>query len=149
MVSRDFLAFVVAGQAFGIPVLDVHDVIRAQPTNRVPMSGREITGMLNLRGRIVTVLDLRARLDVEPRPDDSASMYIVVHLNGEPYGLVVDSVGDVIHLDGDHREPTPPNFTPLWKSVVLGVHRMPQGLLLILDVAQVIDGARVSPERAA
>lgn len=149
MSTREFLTIKVANQEFGVPVMDIHDVLRAQAMTRVPKAGSAIAGMLNLRGRIVTALDLRSRLGLPPRSDAADSIHVVVQFDGESYGLVVDSVGDVARLDDDDREPPPKNLDPHWASLTLGVHRLENRLLLILSVGQVIDGIRARNDRAA
>lgn len=149
MTNREFLTIVVAGQEFGVPVMDIHDVLRAQAMTCVPKAGPGIAGMLNLRGRIVTALDMRSCLELQPRADAGDSIHIVVHFNGEPYGLVVDGVGDVITLADEDREAPPKNFDPYWASLITGVHRLEGRLLLVLNIERVIEAARARRPQAA
>lgn len=149
MTTREFLTIVIAGQEFGVPVMDIHDVLGAQAMTRVPTAGPGIAGMLNLRGRIVTALDMRACLELGPRADGEDSIHVVVHFNGEPYGLVVDGVGDVICLDDDDCEQPPKNFDPHWATLVSGVHRLDGRLLLRLNIERVVDAARARDRQAA
>src|SRR4051794_12660711 len=85
----DFVTFTVAGQLFGIPVLQVHDVLGPQSITRVPLAPPEIAGSLNLRGRIVTAIDLRRRLGLEPPADPRQAMSVVVELGSQSYSLMV------------------------------------------------------------
>jgi len=147
--TREFLTIVIAGQEFGVPVMDIHDVLGAQATTRVPKAGPGIAGMLNLRGRIVTALDMRPCLELGPRADGGDSIHVVVHFNGEPYGLVVDDVGDVISLADDDCEALPKNFDPHWATLVSGVHRLEGRLLLRLNIERVVDAARVRERLAS
>lgn len=142
MSRYELLTVVVDDQQFGIPVTEVHDVLRAQAVTRVPKSRTEVAGVLNLRGRIVTALDLRIRLGRSARGADQQSMHVVVHHQGEPYGLVVDGVGDVVTLGEDVYEPTPANLDPLWSSLCTGVFRLKSSLLLMLDVARLLNDSR-------
>jgi purine-binding chemotaxis protein CheW len=149
MTKCEFLTIVVEGQEFGVPVMDIHDVLRAQAMTRVPKAGSGIAGMLNLRGRIVTALDMRSCLELQSRADGGDSIHIVVHFNGEPYGLVVDSVRDVITLADEDREAPPKNFDPHWASLITGVHRLEGKLLLVLNIERVIEAARARRPQAA
>ncbi|MEQ9124864.1 MAG: chemotaxis protein CheW, partial [Alphaproteobacteria bacterium] len=105
--SRDFVTVTIAEQLFGIPVLEVRDVLRPQAMTRVPLAPPEIAGVLNLRGRIVTAIDVRCRLNLPPRDEEQRGMNAVVDYHGEPYALVFDSVGEVLSLPDDAHERTP------------------------------------------
>src|SRR5688572_3433820 len=99
--TREFVSMTVAGQLFGIPVLTVQDVLGEQRITRVPLALPEVAGTLNLRGRIVTAIDMRRRLGLEARPPEITGMNVVVDRAGELYSLIVDSVGEVLSLDAD------------------------------------------------
>src|SRR3546814_8670073 len=104
---REYVSVTVASQRLGIPVLLVQDVLRAQPLTRIPLAPPEIAGSLNLRGRIVTAVDVRTRLGLPPRDKDAPFMNVVVEHDGELYSLIVDSVGDVLGLTSDTYESNP------------------------------------------
>ena len=97
--SEDFVSFSIAGQLFGIPVLKVQDVLASYKISRIPLAPPEITGQLNLRGRVVTAIDIRRRIGLLPRDGSDKSMSIVVDNDNELYSLIVDSVGEVLSLD--------------------------------------------------
>jgi purine-binding chemotaxis protein CheW len=135
-----FLTLSVAGQSCGVPVLSVRDVLSSQSITRIPLAPPEVAGSLNLRGRIVTAIDLRRRLDLPPRTADAAPpMSVVVEQGGELYSLLADSVGDVIPLPREGFSPNPPTLDPLWRDVSRGVHRDGSRLLILLDVERVLN----------
>src|SRR3954471_19785426 len=134
-----FLTLTVAGQICGVPVLAVRDVLGAQAITRIPLAPQEVAGSLNLRGRIVTAIDLRRRrrLGLPPR-EGGGAMSVVVEREGELYSLLADAVGEVLPLPPDDRAPNPPTLDPLWRDVSRGVHRLGEQLLILLDVEQVL-----------
>jgi purine-binding chemotaxis protein CheW len=132
--SQQFVTAIVGGQLCGIAVLKVQDVIRVQRITRIPLAPSEIAGSLNLRGRIVTAIDMRVRLGLPKSTGRSRDMSIVVEHHGELYSLMVDSVGEVLNLSPAAFERTPATIDPLWRSVSEGVYRLEKGLLVVLDV---------------
>ncbi|MDO9709639.1 chemotaxis protein CheW [Paracraurococcus sp. LOR1-02] len=132
-----FLTLTVAGQLCGVPVLAVRDVLGVQAITRIPLAPPEVAGSLNLRGRIVTAIDLRRRLGLPPR-ETGGAMSVVVERDGELYSLLVDEMGEVLPLARAERAPNPPTLDPLWREVSRGVHRMGDRLLILLDVEQVL-----------
>ncbi len=137
--TEDFVTMTIDNQLFGIPVLMVRDVLRSQKLRRVPLAPPEVAGALNLRGRIVTAIDVRRRLRLADRPEDELGMSIVVDYGGELYSLIVDSVGEVLTLPTETHENTPATLDPVWKSVCNGVHRLEGKLLLVMDVERLLD----------
>ena len=128
----------VDGQLFGIPVTNVRDVLRQQKVTPVPMSAPEIAGSLNLRGRIVTVIDLRRRLNLSERAEDQKSMFVVVEYKGELYSLMVDNVGEVMTVPDASLEKSPSNLGTSWKEVTTGIYKLADELLVIMDVQKVL-----------
>ena len=137
--TREYVTMTIAGQLFGIQVLRVQDVLGPQKITRVPLAPREVAGALNLRGRIVTAIDLRLRLDLPPRPEDDPGMSIVVEHNGELYSLMIDSVGEVLSLPAEAFERNPPTLDPRWREVSSGVYRLDEKLLIELEVESLLD----------
>lgn len=136
---EDFVTMTIENQLFGIPVLMVQDVLRSQKLRRVPLAPPEVAGALNLRGRIVTAIDVRRRLRLPDRPEEDLGMSIVVDHGGELYSLIVDSVGEVLTLPGETHENTPATLDPVWKNICNGVHRLEDKLLLVMDVERLLD----------
>ena len=129
----------VGSQSFGVPVLKVQDVIAQTPINRVPLGPPEVAGSLNLRGRIVTAIDLRRRLGMEARAPDETFMSVIVEQGGELYALLVDDVGDVLWLSPTDHEPSPVTMSPQWRAVCSGLYRLEDDLLLVVNVEQVLN----------
>jgi purine-binding chemotaxis protein CheW len=140
--TEDFVTFIIAEQLFGIPVLKVQDVLSAHNITRIPLAPPEIAGSLNLRGRIVTAMDVRLRLGLPPR-ESSVSMSIVAEHEGELYSLMVDSVGEVLALKSSDWERNPPTLDPKFRDYSLGIYRLDKKLLVVLDVNRLLDYDRV------
>ena len=136
--SRDFVTIKVAEQKLGIPVLAVHDVLNAQQITNIPLSPDWVAGVLNLRGKIVTAINLRRRLGLPPLDNGKKSMSVVVEHNEEPYSLQIDSVGEVLSLDDQLFERNPVTLDPRWREVSRGIYRLDGELLPILDVDRLL-----------
>lgn len=136
--AEDFVTFTIAGQLFGIPVLKVQDVLAAYNITRIPLAPPEIAGSLNLRGRIVTAMDVRLRLGLPPK-EESGCMSIVAEHEGELYSLMVDSVGEVLGLKADDYERNPPTLDPKFRDYSDGIYRLDGKLLVVLDVNRLLD----------
>lgn len=128
----------VGGQAFGIPVLRIQDVITQTTINRVPLAPPEVAGSLNLRGRIVTAIDMRRRLGMPARTTDEVFMCVIVERSNELYALLIDDVGEVLWLSMDAREPLPITLSPAWRTLCDGLHRLDGELLLALNIDQIL-----------
>jgi purine-binding chemotaxis protein CheW len=136
---REYVTAVIGGQLFGLPILRVQDVFAPERLTKVPLAPAEIAGVLNLRGRIVTLIDMRRRLGLGQRENDSPAMAVGVESRGESYGLLIDSVGEVLKLDDMACEPNPSNLDPRLASVSIGICRLDGQLLMVLDVDHVLD----------
>ncbi len=134
-----FVSVRVGAQWFGVPVLRVQDVIAETEINRVPLAPPEVAGSLNLRGRIVTAIDLRRRLRMEARDEAGGFMSVIVDRMGELYALLVDDVGDVLWLTADSHEASPVTMSAHWRGLCDGLYRLEGDLLLILNVEQVLN----------
>lgn len=137
--SKDFLTIIIAEQRFGIPVLQVQDVLREQAVTKIPLAPPEVAGSLNLRGRIVTAIDVRKRLDLPPKKDGASSMSVVVEHNNELFSLIIDRVGDVLSLENDLFEKSPSTLDPAWKEISTGIYQLEKELLVIMDVSKLIE----------
>jgi len=135
----EYVTFTTAGQLFGLPIERVQDVFKPAHMTRVPLASPEISGVLNLRGRIVTAIDLGKRLDLPSRVDSTAAMAIGIESGSESFGLLVDAVGEVLKLSETDREPTPINLERKLARVAAGVFRLDGQLLVVLDVDRVLD----------
>jgi purine-binding chemotaxis protein CheW len=135
----EYVTVMLDGQLFGLPISGVQDVFMPDRLTRVPLASPEIAGVLNLRGRIVTAIDLRLRLGMPRRTDGRPMMAVGIELKGESYGLLIDSVGEVMKLADGTREANPVNLDSRLARVSAGVHRLDGQLLVILDVDRVLD----------
>ncbi len=135
----DYVTFTAAGQMFGLPIERVQDVFKPTRLTRVPLSGPEIAGVLNLRGRIVTAIHLSSRLDLASRANGAAPMAIGIESGAESFGLLVETVGEVIKLADSEREQNPINLDRKLARVSAGVFRLDGQLLVVLDVDRVLD----------
>ena len=136
---KEYVTAMIGGQLFGLPILRVQDVFMPERLTRVPLAPPEIAGVLNLRGRIVTLIDLRRRFGLGQRDAGEAVMAIGVESRAESYGLLIDSVGEVLKLDDAAREPNPINLDPRLARVSAGIHRLEGQLLVVVDVDRVLD----------
>lgn len=135
----EYVTVMIGGQLFGLPINRVQDVFMPEAITRVPLASSEIAGVLNLRGRIVTAVDMRCRLGLPRREQANGPLYAVgVEMKGESYGLVIDSVGEVLNLPQDRLEPNPVNLDKRWVGISGGVYRLDGQLLVVLDVDRVL-----------
>jgi purine-binding chemotaxis protein CheW len=139
--TLDYVTMTIADQLFGIPVLQVQDVLGHQRITRIPLAPSEVAGSLNLRGRIVTAVDVRLRLGLPPRERSDRDMSIVVDHRGELYSLMVDQVGEVMSVSAQSFERNPATLDPVWREVSAGIYRLQDRLLVVLDVARLLDFA--------
>jgi purine-binding chemotaxis protein CheW len=135
----ELVTFTIAGQMFGLPIARVQDVFKPLRMTRVPLAGAEIAGVLNLRGRIVTAIDMRSRLAVKGREDGAAPMAVGIEARGESFGLLVDAVGEVLKLPDSQRESNPINLDRQLAALSFGVYRLDGQLLVVLDIDRVLD----------
>ncbi len=133
-----FVTLCVADQLCGIPVLAVRDVLGPQAITRIPLAPLEVAGSLNLRGRIVTAIDLRRRLCLPPAPAETAQMSIVAEQSGELYALLVDQVSEVLSLPMCQFERNPPTLPREWARFSTGVYRLQGRLMAVLDVGRLL-----------
>jgi purine-binding chemotaxis protein CheW len=136
--TQQYCSFFVDGMFFGVEVKFVQEVIRYQEMTPVPLAGAEIGGLINLRGQIVTAIDMRSRLQLAPRPAGELPMNVVVRTDDAAVSLLVDEIGDVLELDATTHEPPPQTLTGVTRELVSGVHKLKDRLLLTLDTARAI-----------
>ena len=135
----EFVTVLIADQLFGLPISRVHDVFMVDRLTRVPLAPPEIAGILNLRGRVVTMIDMRRRLDLPAREEGRGNMAVGIEHRGESYGLLIDSVGEVLKISAASRDPNPVNLDPRWARVAEGVVQLEDRLMVVLDVERVLE----------
>jgi purine-binding chemotaxis protein CheW len=136
--AQSFVTLTLADQLCGVPVLAVRDILAEQTITRIPLAPPEIAGSLNLRGRIVTAIDLRRRLNLPAAPVGAARMSVVAEQGGELYALLVDQVSEVLRLPVAACEGNPPTLAPDWAAYSAGIYRLQGRLLVVLDVAKLL-----------
>ncbi|MHC5656058.1 chemotaxis protein CheW [Stappia sp.] len=143
-----YVTVFIGGQLFGLPISQVHDVFVPESVTRVPLAAPEVAGVLNLRGRIVTAIDMRKRLHLPNRDENAQVMAVGIEHKGESYGLVIDKVGEVLRLSNESQEPNPSNLDKRWAEISGGVHRLDGKLMIILDIGRLF-GVMFEPMAAA
>jgi len=148
--ASQYCTFWVDGLFFGVAVSEVQEVLRYQELTAVPSGPEAVHGLINLRGQIVTALDLRCRLGLPPRPEDALPMNVIIRSRGEVVSLLVDDIGDVITVENRTGgalalEPAPANVPSIVQDVIVGVLPLPESILLVLDADRAADVA-AAPE---
>jgi purine-binding chemotaxis protein CheW len=136
----ELLTVYLGDQIFGLPILQVQDVLGPQNVTHIPLVATEIAGALNLRGRIVTAIRMRERLGLPHLEQTSRSMSVVVEFEGELYSLSFDRVGEVMNLPVTDYEPTPSTLDPKFQDVADGIYRLSGQLLVVLDIPKMLRG---------
>ena len=131
--TTEFVTVHIGEQLFGLPINRVHDVFLPESITLVPLAPRDVAGVLNLRGRIVTAIDMRGRLGMPPRDAEETPMAVGIEYGGESFGLLIDSVGEVLRLSTAELE-----SNPRWARVSAGVYRLEGRLMVILNVDRVL-----------
>lgn len=137
-LNRQFATFFMKDLFFGIEVQKVQEVLRAQEMTRVPLAPGVLRGLINLRGQIVAAIDMRERLALSPRSADQEPMNMIVRADDGAVSLLVDEIGDVIHVAADSYEPVPETMAPQLKQLVEGVYKLDGRLLLVLDTERTL-----------
>jgi len=138
---EDFVTFFIQDQMFGIPVLNVQDILTPDKIAPIPLAPAEVKGSINLRGRIVTVIDVRVSLGLPTHNEDDDVMGVTVEYENELYTLLVDRIGDVIGLSTDNYEKNPGTLDPLWREFSTGVYLLEGNIMVVLDISRVLNQA--------
>lgn len=136
--SKQYSTFFLNGLFLGVEVLKVQEVIRYQEMTRVPLAPNMIQGLINLRGQIVTAIDLRRRLELPPRPEGQLPMNVVVRNEDGAVSLLVDEIGDVVEIQDESYERPPETLKGVARELVTGVYKLKDRLLLILDTDRTV-----------
>ncbi len=138
-MSTQLATFRIAEHLFGVPVNAVQEVIRNQSMTSVPLAPPAVGGLINLRGQVVTAINLRHRLGFPPAPEGQLPMNVVVRVDEEAVSLLVDTIGDVIDTQDDLFEPPPETLSGPGRGLILGAYKLDEQLLLALDVEKAVD----------
>jgi purine-binding chemotaxis protein CheW len=135
--SRQYCSLYLGEQCYGLDVLKVQEIVRSQSLTRVPLSHPAVRGLINLRGQIVTAIDLRRRLGLPPR-DDREPIMVIVETDDGPVSLLVDEVGDVVEVTEEQFEGPPDTLRGASRELIQGAYKLPDRLLVILDAERVV-----------
>lgn len=137
-VVKQFATFYLDRLLFGVEVAKVQEVIRYQEMTRVPLASSVVTGLINLRGQIVTALDLRRRLALAERSADHLPINVVVRAGGEAVSLLVDEIGDVLEVEDESFESPPETLKGVARELIRGAYKLKGRLLLVLDTEKAV-----------
>jgi len=138
--TRQLCTFCLDSLFFGVEVVNVQEVLRYQDMTRIPLASSMVRGLINLRGQIVTAIDMRARLGLPPHGTAHQPMNVVLRTaGGGVVSLLVDEIGDVLELSERDFERVPETLSGVFREVTLGVYKLEQRLLLLLDVERIVD----------
>jgi len=136
--STELLTCRVGDQWLGFPVKHVREVVSPMTCTAMPLSDHAVMGLINLRGRVITQLDVRRAIGLPDRESDRFRVAIVETASGEDFGLAMDEVGEVIRLNVDHYEKTPRTLDKIWRDVSDGVLKCDPHVLVLVDVERFI-----------
>lgn len=136
---QQYCTFFMNGQCYGLDVLQVQEIIRRQEMTRIPLAPPAVVGLINLRGQIVTAIDLRRRLGLPDRPAELEPVNVVVQTEDGAVSLLVDDVGDVLAVSEQTFEPPPDTLQGTARRLIRGAYKLETQLLLILDKDQAVN----------
>jgi purine-binding chemotaxis protein CheW len=136
--GQQYCTFFVAGHCFGLDVLKVQEIIRCQEMTPVPLAPPVVRGLINLRGQIVTALDLRRRLELEDRAASELPVNVVVRTDDGAVSLLVDEIGDVLNVPENLFESPPETLKGKARELIRGAYKLPDRLLLVLDAERTV-----------
>ena len=146
-MTQQLCTFFVADRFFGVDVTRVQEVIRHQEMTHVPLASAVISGLINLRGQIVTAIEMRARLGLPPRDAGSLPMNVIVRTADGPVSLLADEIGDVLEVGEDALEPVPETMHAAARDLISGVYKLEGSLLLVLDPERAVNVQATAPAR--
>jgi purine-binding chemotaxis protein CheW len=139
--EHKFCTFTLDGLLFGVEVMKVQEVIRRLEMTRVPLAPSVVRGLINLRGQIVTAVDLRRRLELTERPVDQSPMNVVIRMDDEAVSLLVDEIRDVYEVEEDAFERPPETLKGVARDLIRGAYKLKDRLLLVLDTEKAVQVA--------
>ena len=137
-MSAQLATFTLDDRLYGVGVERVQEVLRSQARTRIPLAPPAIAGLVNLRGQVLTAIELREQLGLPPRPQGEEPMVVVIRVGTEPVSLLVDSIGAVVDVDPDSFENPPDTLVGPGRELILGAYKLPHRLLLALDVDRAV-----------
>ncbi len=138
MATKQFCTCKLGEYFFGIDILQVQEIIRALTFTRIPLAPSLIEGLVNLRGQIVTAIDMRHRLGLPARDEGKPPIHVVVHLEEGSASLLVDEIGDMMELGDEAFEAPPDTVQGIARDLISGVYKLEHRLLLVLDIGKTV-----------
>jgi purine-binding chemotaxis protein CheW len=138
---RQYTTFYLDDLFFGVEVERVQEIIRCQEMTRVPLAPEVVDGLINLRGQIVTAVDMRRRLELPPRPTDHQPINVVLHTDDGAISMLVDAIDDVLEVEDDRFEAPPETLTGVARELIRGAYKLDDRLLLVLDAEKALSVA--------
>lgn len=137
-MTEQLCSFQLAGMSFGVAAVEVQEIMRSQPVTRVPLADSAVAGLMNLRGQIVTQIDLRARLNLPERDPAEKPINVVIRTTDGVFSLLVDSIGDVIEPNTDLFETVPEHVPADFRDLIAGAYKLPDRLLFVLVLDRIV-----------
>ncbi|MDN4173585.1 chemotaxis protein CheW [Nocardioides sp. SOB77] len=137
-MSTRLVTFTLDERVYGVDVDAVQEVLRGQPRTRIPLAPTSVAGLINLRGQVLSAVDLREQLGLAAYSTDQEPMLVVIRVSGEPVALLVDSIGSVVDVEADQFEPPPDTLVGVARDLILGAYKLEDQLLLALDVDRAV-----------
>ncbi|WP_435747904.1 chemotaxis protein CheW [Nocardioides sp. SYSU DS0663] len=137
-MSTRLVTFTLEDRMYGVDVDAVQEVLRGQPRTRIPLAPTSVAGLINLRGQVLSAVDLREQLGLDPYSAEQEPMLVVIRVSGEPVALLVDTIGSVVDVDAGQFEPPPDTLSGLARDLILGAYKLEGQLLLALDVDRAV-----------
>ena len=134
------VTFSIGEEEFGVDILSVQEIIRMMDITKVPRAPEFVEGVINLRGKVIPIIDLRRRFGLAPRDHDKHTRIIVIEINNMIVGFVVDSVSEVLRIPASTVEPPPPVVSGLESEYISGVGKLEDRLLILLDLNKLLSG---------
>ena len=135
--NEQYVSFVL-GKEYGIPILSVHEIIRYKTLTKIPQSAEFVDGVLNLRGQVIPVVNLRKKFGLQECEDNKSTRIIVVDVGSRITGIVVDEVSEVIQVGADNISPPPPMGTTVDTDFISGMGKLENSLIILLDINKVL-----------
>ncbi len=148
-MPAQYCTFYLDGLLFGVDLKTVQEVVNRHDMTQVPLAPSVVSGLINLRGQIVTAIDLRCRLELQSRPQDANVMNVVVRSDDGAISLLVDEIGDVVEVEDSSFELPPETLRGNVRRMILGVHKLNSRLMHVLDTAKACQLTEVAEAAAS
>jgi purine-binding chemotaxis protein CheW len=137
--GTQFVSFLLSDEEYAVDIMRVQEIIRISNITRVPQMPEFVEGVINLRGKVIPIIDLKCKFGLERRDQDRKSRIVVVDLDDKTTGLIVDSVSQVLNIEEDHIDPPPAMGTSVNTKYIMGMGKVDDRLLILLDIDKVLD----------